>query len=267
MAANVDMMGPVKEQFLLTIARINEIKDALDPESAGRAKVLNEAIRENEPEANSAEADLRTRLESLSDQAKVGVLSHLTRMIKREFGPFIDEFVKANMVEADPISEEEAKVLNDERNELVEQARAARGFLISFKVPESELPPVPQARRGRKPGQTLGPRLVGTFNWSVDGVAVNGTKLGDVQKELKADSVQEVRDAIESAYENFDWKNPPATIEFDIEIKDGEKSETKKVVGRLAKDDTDTGDDDDDLVTEVDSSDDDDDFSFEDQDD
>ncbi len=265
--ANDAMMGPVKEQFLATIARINEIKDALDPDSAGRAKVLNEAIKENETAANSAEGELRTQLEGLTDQGKVGVLSHLTRMIKREFGPFIDEFVNANKVEAEPLKEEEAKVLNDERNELVEQARAARQFLISFKVPEADLPAVPQARRGRKPGQTLGARLAGTFNWSVDGVAVSGNKLGDVQKELKAESVADVREAIEASYENFDWKNPPSVIEFDIEIKDGEKTETKKVLGRIAKDDSDTGSDDDDLVTDLEADSDDDDFSFEDQDD
>lgn len=253
------MMQSIIDQVKELVDRINTIDASLDPEKAGRTKVLNQAVENAGDLPAQREADLHTFLAGLSEAEMIGVVVHLQRVIRKEYASKIDSFVEANVVEVEELPEAEQAALSEERKQLVEQAKAAHNYLKSFGVDEASLPKVPQAKRGRGKGSAMGARLSGTFNWAIDGTPVTGSKLGDLQKALKADSVADVRAAIEAAHgEGFDWKNPPHTIEFGITV--GENNFSVK--GVLAQDDTDVEDDSDSNEPDTD----DDDFSFDDED-
>ncbi len=212
------MIPLLRAAFDEQINRIAEIDTQLDPQAAGKASVRNAAIEAAGDMAPQAEANIHTLLASQPENVVVGVVTHLLRSLKKEYGAKIDAYIEANVVDVEPISEELANKLNAERTQLVAQAKVGRDFLIAYNIPEAELPKVP-SKRGRAKGTTMGPRLKGTFNFSVDGTPVDGHKLGDLAKVLEAASVAEVRAAIEAANADFDFAEPPAEFSFTLNDK------------------------------------------------
>lgn len=248
-----EMVPQIKEQYLDLVNQINEINAQLDPESAGRTKVLQAASQAATEKVNPVLEQFNTFLTTLTDEERVGVLYTFQRTITKDHKEFIDKFVDENKTEQTAVTGDEAKQLEEKREAATKKARAAMNFLETFGVefgPGKDLPKVPQRLRGK--GKGTGKRLAGTFAWTVNGDPVTGSRLGDLMKKAEADSVDSIRQAIINQYgENFDWKNPPKRLTFPLTVEKDEKKVTVQVVGLLSEDDTDTGDSDDEPEVEV----------------
>lgn len=214
-----DISAQLRETFETTITRIREIDSTLDPASAGRLTVINQAVAAAENSGHAAIlGELTTLLSSVDPQVLVGVVTDINRYLKKEYSAKVDEYVTENVVSVEPVSDEVAAQLNDERSTLVTQAKAARDLLVAFGTSDDELSKVP-TKRGRAKGVATGPRLKGTYNFSIDGTPVDGHKLGDLQKALEASSVAVVKDAITSANAEFNFAEPPEEFRFEFEGK------------------------------------------------
>lgn len=247
------MLDMVRDELIAKAARLEEIDSMLDPATASKTKVLNEATRRNQELVDNAVAEFNAKFSSLNAE-QIAVIATAVRKALKAHQNTVDAYVKENTPEngeAPKLDAEVVAALNAERTKVVLEAKAARSFVIQLDPSQADsLPKITARAKGTK--RTGGPRLKGTYNFSVDGEPVDGHTLSAVKTALEAESVAAVRKAIaeQNGGEEI-WGAERERIEFTFE--------GKKVVGKLTQSDSgeddsvdededdDTSDDEDDL--------------------
>jgi hypothetical protein len=240
----------MRDAFWQNHARLEEIDAQLDPTTASKTKVLNGVVSAHQDTVDSAVKTFNDMLASFDAERIVAVVHSLRKEI-RKHQDTVDTYVKEHTPENGEqvsLSPDQVNALNNERTELVNELRAGRAFITSMD-PDANLPKISARQKGVK--RAGGPRLKGTYNFSVDGEPVDGHTLSDVRKATDAESVAAIRKAIldqNNANDEF-WGQENERFEFTIN--------GKRVVAKLAAP-SDSGDDDEDVdVDEDDDSDDD----------
>ena len=249
MPSTLDIM---RESFWQNHARLEEIDAQLDPTTASKTKILNGVVSTHQDVVDSAVKSFNDMLSTLDAERIVAVV-HTLRKEFRKHQDTVDTYVKEHTPEGGEtvtLSPEQVNELNNERTELVNELRAGRAFITSMD-PDAQLPKISARQKGVK--RAGGPRLKGTYNFSVDGEPVDGHTLSDVRKATEAESVAAIRKAIldqNNANDEF-WGQENERFEFTIN--------GKRVVAKLAAP-SDSGDDDDVDIDEDDEDTDDDDL-------
>ena len=279
------LLGPLVDQWKPLAERIEAIDEELDQESAGKTKVLNmtiEAVKgvsENIPtQATEAVAQLKTYLSGLDEKTRAGLMYSIVKTAideilpslsnvpelqtgvtyflqktfrSKEINEQLDAYVKPR-VEKDvtPPTPEEVEKLRAERKELVISANLLQQLIERTDEETGKSFRKFDQKRGAGVASngkgTLGERLKGTFQFSVDGVGV-GTSLTDVARRFPGVPVNgesnSVKSAIREAINDFDFKNPPERFEFTIDGK-------KIIAVATSSDDSDDADSDGELTQE-----------------
>lgn len=252
------------EKWMVSKDQLEALDEKMNIESYTRTKLLNAAFDDANPNmtgkvpTNPLAVDIRSALatEDLSPEQFAGMYESVRRTLKL-FEDRLDKFVEANTPKQDEAkkntpSTEELLEMRDEYKKHVENMNGIRTLLEGtapdwFKAEGDSLLPKKEAKRGAvgARGET-GTRLGGTFQFTV--IAPDGTehvlserKLSAVQLFLKKDvkNTKAVRQAIDSANPEFDWKNPPDRFEFNIV---GRKVVANKITSDEEPDDEDEND-------------------------
>lgn len=279
------LLEPLIAQWKPLAERIELIDEELDQESAGKTKVLNMTIEEVKKVAENSDTAIsqivpqfKAFLEGLDEKTRAGVVYALVKTTVDEMLPSlkdvpelqtgvmyflqktfrskeINEQLAAYVeprVEKDvtPPAPEVVDALRAERKELVVNANLIQQLIERTDEETAKgLRKFDQKRgfgtSGTSGKGSLGERLQGTFQFSVDGIGV-GTSLTDVARRFKDFAVNgeknSVKAAILSAIPDFDFKSPPDRFEFTIE--------GKKIIASATSSDSDTPSDDSDVMTE-----------------
>lgn len=224
---------------------IQELDAQLNPVSVGRKTVIDSLINEAGDTATNFVDDTKLMLAVIPN--RLGVIAALQRALKSVFAE-LNEYVEANIPEIveDSLTEERMLVLREQRKAAVDLFNNAYHLASSIAPGATELAKYAPIKhlRGRIGGTgAKGPRLKGSFVFSVDGVPVDGHRLTDVAKAAEV-TVTELRDAISQHVPDFDYKMPPSQFAFVVN--------NKNVVATESITDAEPDDDDDDVAEDDD---------------
>jgi hypothetical protein len=247
------------DKWFTSKATVEQLDSEMKIESLGKTKLLNEVYNdvikaspaENETE-NIATQFANTIKEMLDRAAAVtgeerpgsffaGMMEVVRRTLnEKEYDDKLEAFTKAHVIvpaEGDKPSEAAMEQFRKDRKVAVDNMNGIRsllegtapdwftttgkGLLLNAEGKEEEF----KNLRGAigKRGET-GPRLAlaSTFTFTVDDSVLQDHKLAAVRDHVnKLMSIGDVRKAVESANEDFDWTNPPSKFEFDLKDKAG----------------------------------------------
>lgn len=162
-----------------TLAKIEKMDETLDAqagsEAAGKKKIATELVSSYEESWTDIAGQVSKHLQSLDEEALVGVYTGIVRNLNETFGEQIDKFLETRMKErktadAEKLSEEQIEALMEERRNLVKYYGVIRVLLESSDEDVSDIPE-PKVRRGSVGKK--GPRILSTFDYFVDGEALS----------------------------------------------------------------------------------------------
>lgn len=242
-------IAPLLQQHSKAAKAIKAIDEKLAYESAGKTKVLNEAVNgvaENQDLQNFI-TNARNLIDQFHGAERIGIIVTLRRLLREEdYEKEVNDYVNANVVKVEKPSDEEIAELREKRKKAVNVAESIKN-LIGQTHPEraAQLPEFKNLRGAVGKTGARGPRLKKDYNFVVDGDIV-GTTLGDVKDAVKADSVKTLRGKIEEQNPNFDWDNSPSRFEFSFNDSDGKVHKIVASEKSNNESPSDPGDDDDD---------------------
>jgi hypothetical protein len=165
------------DQMTHSITEIDEKLDSLgDPKTAGKSKIIKEAIEKTKDTWSTIVDTLKTQLSTAPADVQVGVYYGISRGLSDAFSDSTKATVE-KIVESQPkvepmITEEEAKKLQPIRSELYQKLKTLVDMATNFGMADGmELPKKRTGAKGKR-----GPRAASFITWSIDGVEVEGAK-------------------------------------------------------------------------------------------
>lgn len=198
--------GDLSPQSLRNLVkRIEELDSRLDQASTSETVHGNAVERELVAAHGDSFSDVISQITdyagNLSEEQRAAYVLAVQTALEETYGGETEKFVsaraKTRIEQAQPLTEEEAKKVREERKELSDAERAMRQ-LLSLMGMDVDSIPKPKIRRGSR-GGTRKKRRLSQFDYRIGNVPIESDGLGAVAKVFGFDKVSELRSAIETA--------------------------------------------------------------------